>query len=70
MLLMGKEHVNLLKAQETERSLMRRENQLLKKTLGLVRRSRAALAQQSAEESAAGQADGGHEDMVVEDREV
>ena len=37
---MGKEHMNMKKNAEAERRLMRRENRLLKRTLGLVRTNR------------------------------
>ena len=40
MMQMGQEHMNMKKNAETERKLMRRENRLLKKTLGLIRSSK------------------------------
>ena len=69
MFQMGQEHVKMVKAQDAEKGLMRRANQLLKKTFGLVRKSRTLNAQQ-AEGSAVGQAAGSQQDVLEGDREV
>ena len=59
MLPLGQEHVNIVKNAEAEKQLIKRENRLLKKTLGLVRKSRESDSQ-AARGLTGGQASGSH----------
>ena len=61
MVKMGQEHMNMKKNAEMERKLMRRENRLLKRTLGLVRPSRESELQ-AVRDSTGGQASGSRGD--------
>ena len=70
MFQLGQEHLNMVKTQEVEKKLIRQENLLLRKTLGLVRRSRESTAQQKAEGTAEEQAAGSQQGNAEDDREV
>ena len=61
MMQVGEEHMNMKKNAEMERKLMRRENRLLQRTLGLVRSSRESELQ-AARGSTGGQASGSRGD--------
>ena len=69
MFQMGQEHLTMVKFQEAEKKLMKRENLFLKRTLGLVRRGRGSATQQESGGTADGQA-AGSQQGAGDDREV